>query len=420
MSLRLRLLLAIAFALLVSCALDAALQAWRDAASVRTELRAALGSGSQTAAAMLSVPGPGAAAMAVSAFDGNRHLRATLLDPSGRVLAASVMAVPARPPLWYLRLTESDLRPAVLPVPGTGRRLVLSAVPDNEVEERWSDFRSRVLLLTLLSALVALLCSLVLARALTPLTALANGLARLGASDVRLRESGPPEIAALTVAFNRLAAALGTARAHNASLQTQLERLAEEERAEIARDLHDEVGPLLFAIGTYAATLGAAADPIAEATGEVQARVRDILGRLHGGDTAPTLRAALLGLVQFWRQVRPETALVLSLDEASAALTGQECDTLFRIAQESVSNAVRHGGARRVDIVAETGTAGTTLRIADDGSNATRGAPQAGIGFGLPGMRARAEALGGTLSVKPGAGWTVTATVPAEARCAAA
>ena len=419
MSLRLRLLVAIGLALLVACAADAALQAWRDAASVRTEVQAALAGARASAVAMLDVARSSpdrmrAARAAVAAFDGNRHVRAALLGPTGAVLADSVHTVPAAPPRWYVRLTAPRLPPEVLNVPDSRFRLRLKADPANEAEEHWSDLRQRLLLLGLLSVVAAGLCSAVLARALRPLTALTAALGRLNEADIRLPVGGPPEMAALAGAFNDLAGALARARAQNARLQRQLERLAEEERAEIARDLHDEVGPLLFAIATFAASLGQEAAPIAKATRDVQARVRDMLGQLHGVDgAAATLEGLLSGLARFWRQVRPETELALTLEAGVAILEGVTAEGLFRVAQESVSNAVRHGAARHIAIDVKREAGQVVMVVRDDG---TGGTGQGTGGFGLAGMRARAQALGGQMQIAVGAGWTVTTRLPVACR----
>ena len=90
----------------------------------------------------------------------------------------------------------------------------------------------------------------------------------------------------------------------------------------------------------------------------------------------------------------------------------------LRIAQESLTNAVKHGRAKHIFI--EVGFAGSalTLRITDDGAGFTAAAvPGAGTGhFGLHGMRERAQRLGGTLVLEsaPGRGTTVTLTAPLD------
>ncbi len=416
MSLRLRVLLAIGLALLVACAADGALQAWRDAAWVRTEVQSALASARGGAVALLAAGDarePGRlAALAVAAFDGSRHVRAALLSADGLVLARSVHLVPAAPPGWYVRLTAPRLKPVVLAVPGSQMRLRLTADPVNEAAEHWSDLKQRLVLLGLLSGMAAGMSGAVLARALRPLTALTAGLRRITEAEIHLREDGPPEMAALARAFNALAGALARARTQNERLQGQMERLAEEERADIARDLHDEVGPLLFAIATFSASLGPEAAPIAEATAELQARVRSMLGQLHGGaEPAARLPELLEGLSRFWRQVRPETELAVTCTEDAAALDGRTAEVLFRVAQEAVSNAVRHGDATRIEISVENAAGWVVQRVRDDGTGGR--SPGTG-GFGLSGMRARVAGLGGTLDVVPGRGWLLVTRLPRE------
>ena len=84
---------------------------------------------------------------------------------------------------------------------------------------------------------------------------------------------------------------------------------------------------------------------------------------------------------------------------------------MFRIAQESVTNALRHARhLTRVEVVAVADETGVRLSVANDGDLATPPAP----GFGLIGMSERAALLGGTCEAgpRPDGGWTVTATLP--------
>jgi two-component system sensor histidine kinase UhpB len=251
-------------------------------------------------------------------------------------------------------------------------------------------------------------------------------LARLGGGerDVCVPAAGPPEVAGLARSFNALSAALQAARDQNMRLQMQAELLAEEERADIARDLHDEVGPLLFAITAFTAAIGrlaAASDmgaipsqlrSIQDATSAIQSRVRDMLGRLSDVTEQPVpLAERLRGLAAFWCRVQPEVDVALRVDDAAACLDGRVAEALFRVAQESVSNAMRHGQPRRVSVTVERLAAKVVLRIADDGKGG-----EAAAGFGMASMRARLAAIGGHLDVAEDSGWTVTATAPLHGR----
>ena len=415
MSLRARLVAAIVLALLLSFAAGAGLAAWHAARAVRTELAAALSTAGATAAADPAPP-----QRIVAGFDGNRHIRARLTDSAGQTLAVSHPATTGIPPRWFQSAIAPTLAPVTLPT--QSGLLTLTADATNESFERWSELREEVGLLALFFAAAVALCTLIASAALRPLTALASGLARLGvgAQDVRVPAAGPPEVASLAHAFNTLSAALQSARSQNIRLQTQAALLAEEERAGIARDLHDEVGPLLFAITAFTATIGrlakegdmAAIPPqllaIQDATAAVQSEVRDMLGRLH--DVAPhaaCLADLLENLAAFWRRVQPALDLRLHIAPSAAAITGQASDTLFRVAQESLSNAIRHGRPSRVTIQVERTEDGALLCVSDNGQGGAE-AP----GYGLAGMRARVAAGGGQLDIAHGAGWTVTVRLP--------
>jgi len=433
LSIRARLLAAIFVVLLLSFAVGAALATWHAARSVRTELLAALANGRETVMVTLAASGPAAAdgdmAMRlVRSFDGSRHLRVAYDDPSRRRLAISVPS-PAEPtPRWFLALTAPVLAPALIPLgtlPGAAV-LRLTADPANEVYERWSDVREGVVLLALFSLAAGLLCSVIVTSGLRPLTGLSQGLARLGRGEPNLvlPETGPPEIAGLATAFNQMAAALRNVTDQNSRLHVQLATLAEEERAEIARDLHDEVGPLLFAISTFAAAIGrqveagdlAAIAPqlrsIQEATAAVQREVRDMLERLHDGQArATSLLESLEGLIDFWRRVRPETSFELRLDVEDAALTDPMREMFFRVAQEGLSNAVRHGKPGRVTVQASQTNGHARLSVSDDGVGG-----QEGPGLGLAGMRRRVKALGGVLDIQRNPGWTIQVVLPVAPR----
>jgi len=429
MSLRTRLLAAIFLALLISLSLGAGLAAWRAARTTHDELAASLANARKSTLAALAnlQPGPGAEAelhRIVSAFDGSRHMRAALLDAGGVVRDASEPAAGPQPPEWFLHLVAPSLPPVTAPITGVPgvAGLRLQADPVSEAGERWTELRERVASFAIFFVAAAVLCSLTAARSLLPLTSLAQGLTRVGRGEPQpaVPEEGPPEIATLARAFNFMSAALQTAEAQNRRLAQQVLTIAEEERADIARDLHDEIGPLLFAITTFTAAIGrqvqtgelasvpAQLQAIQDATARLQREVRDMLGRLHDGAAAPeNVPAALAELMAFWRSVRPETDFQARTGLGDAPLSDAVRECLFRAAQEGISNAVRHGRPRHVTVHAHVLNESAILSVSDDGAGGTENP-----GRGLAGMRARAASLGGTVDIARGNGWTVTVRIP--------
>jgi two-component system sensor histidine kinase UhpB len=431
MSLRNRLLSAIFLALLISFSLGTSVAVWQAGRSVGAEQAAALVNARQGAlAALASLPEGDAGEVSlrriVGAFDGSRHLRAALLGADGAVLAVSAPAPAPPTPSWLLRLIAPSIKPLTLQVrAGDARALRLESAPFNEAAERWSELRERIAEFAFFFVLAAGLCSVTATRSLRPLTELAEGMVQVGRGETApaLPETGPVETAALARTFNGMAVTLRAAQVQNRQLARQLVTIAEEERAEIARDLHDEIGPVLFAITTFAAAIGrqvetgdlgkvpAQLDSIQRAVARLQSEVRDMLGRLREGDAAPQDLAVALGeLVAFWRTVRPETRFDLALSVPESSLNEARRECLFRVAQEAVSNAVRHGNPASVAIEAFLQDGAVMLRVTDDGAGGAEGA-----GSGLAGMRARTAALGGHLVIERGAGWRVAAALPLAA-----
>ncbi|MFT8775969.1 MAG: histidine kinase, partial [Gluconacetobacter liquefaciens] len=420
-----RLLLALAVAAMIGFTAGSGLAAWQATRSIRVELAAALANAQADIAA---TPPPAAASTAswpaelCDSFDGNRHIQARITDQAGRVRHRSRLATGPRPPAWFLRTTAPAMAPITLSPTGfpAGWQVHLQADATNEAAERWGEFRVQIATITLVVLLIAGSCCVIVVRGLRPLATLSQAYARIAAGDemVNLPETGPADIAGQAASFNRMACALRTATAQNRHLQDQIARVAEEERAEIARDLHDEVGPLLFGITTFAATLARSATEgrhdaipaqiraIQDATSSIQRTLRAILKRLH---TAPGsgLPESLNAIILFWNNIEPNIIFTLSCDPMLATLDDVTRAALFHVAQEAVCNAARHGHSSHIALEATRSEGRIILSIRDNGIAGT-GTP----GLGLAGMRRRLANLGGHLVITHEHGWTITATLP--------
>jgi two-component system sensor histidine kinase UhpB len=260
-------------------------------------------------------------------------------------------------------------------------------------------------------------------------------LPRIGAGDYAARapERGPPELIRLGRGVNEMAGRLAAMRERNSALEDQLLTLQDEERADIARDLHDEIGPHLFAANidaAMAASLIGGGEPeaaleqvraIQGAIARIQRLVRGILERLRPTRLVELgLTPAVHDLVEFWRARRPEIAFEVTAPDHLGDLPEAAEDTAYRLVQEALSNAVRHGAPRTISVSIARGVRDLAVEIANDGAAASAGS----AGRGLTGMAERVAAAGGVLDAGPsaGGGWRVSATLPlpAPAREAAA
>lgn len=422
MSLRVRLITSILVVLLASLGIGGLSGGWTATQSVRTELQAALGLGERTVrteAAGLVVSDDALAEPSrrlVRLFDGNRHVHAMLVDTVGREQLTSAPFEPHEPaPAWLVRLIAPSLPDVLVPLPQVGT-MILRADPWNEVAEVWGQLRGGLMALGVFCLLSTALIAMVVTRALRPLEALAAALATVNSDSfaVRLRPAGAPELAKLAQGFNAMVERLGRAEAQNHRLHEQLVTVQEEERAELARDLHDEVGPFLFCVSIDAAAIEQAARAgrygevpvsaaaIRNAVGHMQVHVRAMLERLRPPSPVELgLALSLHNLVTFWQARRPAIAFTLrvtqeeDLDEATK-------EVVYRVAQEGMTNAVRHGQPGRIEVVIEPCAGDAVLvRVVDDGV----GLSGSGVlGFGLTALHERVQAKGGALEILDGPG----------------
>ena len=253
--------------------------------------------------------------------------------------------------------------------------------------------------------------------------------------------ASPLDVVASTVVSTLLAAALGawrrSRRAELAALEERSRLLALErdqqaavgaaiERARIARELHDVVAHSLSVIVVQAdgAAAGAEQRPAAAAaalrtigdTGrDALGQMRRLLGVLRaeqGGELAPQPGTAQLEELVA-QVVRAGLPAVLSVEGDRRPLDGTIDVTLYRVAQEALTNVLKHAGAvRRVDVVLRFRDDAVELLVRDDGRDAR--APGGGGGHGLVGMRERVDMQRGTLAAGPraGGGFEVLAVIP--------
>lgn len=226
----------------------------------------------------------------------------------------------------------------------------------------------------------------------------------------------------------RLERDLRKSRGRLRELSSHLYSIREEERARIARELHDELGQNLTALrlgldwvetqldGSQArlsakiADLRAVADVTVAAVSRIATELRPImLDELE-------LAAAMEWLVE---KMADQSGLRISLDvryrrdPKDAAIR----TTLFRVLQESLTNAARHANATRIDVCLEQNKGQFVLTVQDDGQGhrpARHRVPNSNLG--ILGMQERAVSVGGTLEIlsEPGCGMKVVLRVPAR------
>jgi two-component system sensor histidine kinase UhpB len=346
---------------------------------------------------------------------------------------------PRAPPSWFVTLIHPETMSVSVPVLLHGRQsaLVITSHPNDEIAEIWDGIVTQLEVGSPIVAILFLIMMMVVSRALAPLEALSSAMVQIeaGAYDVRVVPGGAPELAAICAKLNHLAATLGEAVEDKRQLAERAVSLQDLERKEIARELHDEFGPYLFALRAHASALMRLSDASQPDTGTLRKHGSAILEQVNAlkqfnrrvleklrpvGLAELGLREALEALRRHWRESHPDVAIETTISR-SLGETGETADlTIYRVVQEALTNVFRHADATSVDVTIEP--AGTPkgardcalVRVCDNGRGLKPGHK---LGLGLTGMRERILALGGSLTVASGErGVTVEALIPKGSR----
>jgi two-component system, NarL family, sensor histidine kinase UhpB len=362
----------------------------------------------------------------------SEHAVATSVETHGESGAARLV------PAWFTALVHPGSTSASVPISINGKTsaLVITSLPNDEIAEIWDEVMTQLEVGSAVVFALFLVTMIVVGRALAPLQSLSQAMTTIeaGSYNVYIKPSGAPELAAICTKLNHLAATLGEAVEEKRQLAERAISLQDLEREEIARELHDEFGPYLFALRVHAgALMRLAKAPAPDADGvrkrgsaileqvhQLQQFTRRILERLRPVGLAELgLREALGALLRLWNESYPDVEIETSISRALGE-TGETAElTIYRVVQEALTNVFRHAKATAVNVSIEPAEAPAgakdnrgyaLVRVRDNGRGLR---PDQKFGLGLTGMRERILALGGTLTVASGdSGVTIEAMVP--------
>jgi len=379
-----------------------------------------------------------------------RHVRILFMGADNHLAMVSPHTEGEYAPRWFAALVRPDFSGhavKVVALHGVDPVIILGE-PEDEIGEAWEYFSLLAIVLLVLNVLVLAVLYVVLGRLLGPLVHLSKGMQSLedGHYATRLTLPKVKELAVLAERFNTLASELGNARDENSRLYRQLITVQEEERREIANELHDEAGPCLFGITANASSIQKLADQKPDSrTTEISRRVGEILSiterlKLLNRALLKKLRPVPFGrvklvelldeLVTGFQRRHPDVQIAASFGKL-ANHYGETIDvTLYRCVQEGITNAIQHGKARALTVdVSEipapqrnrsrTNHATVTLDLRDDGTGIARATPK---GFGLTTMTERVRSLGGSCVIDsaPAKGTAIHVEIPMERKKARA
>jgi two-component system sensor histidine kinase UhpB len=356
------------------------------------------------------------------------HVRANdlvLRGPSGEVLYRSPDATykaGREAPAWFVKLLSPSIAKRTFGLTG-GMQLAVTANASRAILDAWDNFKTLFVVGAVMLVLVNGLVFWLVKLALAPFPVITAGLQRLERGDLafRLPELAGFEASSIGSAFNRMAQAvedkvLAERKAIEAETRLEegrelarlVEQRVEEERRLIAHELHDEFGQSVTAIRSLAmAIVTQSQNP---ASSDAAKLISDEAGRLYDAmhgliprlvplslDTLG-LADTLENLVRDWQRRYPAVKLA-ARNDVSAELGPTMTLTIYRVAQEGLINALRHGQPSQVEIDLHSNNGQIMLTVTDDGVGLPADWARPGH-FGLRGLGERVEHLGGRFTVE--------------------
>lgn len=349
------------------------------------------------------------------------------------------------PPFWFAAAvqtlfgTHAAVAQSISTRSDTAGTVSAIADPDAAISLAWQHIVDNIHVALLMALAIAFFASLAIAHTLAPAQLIVTALQRMAHGQYRtpLPRFRSMELAMIGQAVGDLGERLAQATEERAVLTRRLLEIRNDERRALARELHDEFGQNLSAILAFASIIEATggqeqagsqvkndvaqdARMISQSTLRIMACLRDTLTRLrHPPAEELGLEACLISLVDSWRsQNATQPMIQLDLQGDLADVRGIFAATAYRVAQECLTNSLRHSAAREIVLRIErrTGTENALLiRVEDDGGGDATKVEQS-AGFGLTGIRERVAALGGSLSIaRATGGVSVAATIPLAA-----
>ncbi|XSC43829.1 histidine kinase [Bradyrhizobium sp. RDT10] len=316
-------------------------------------------------------------------------------------------------PDWFVRLIAVPEFKAAFPVTIEEKQvgdIVFAPDMSADIYEKWIGFLAIVCSGITLMLLTGIIAHFTARSALRPLQNLGDGLTRMRTGDYEqpIPPGGPPEIRRSAQEANELARTLNRLSQDNRSLLRRIVSLQDDERQDMARELHDELGPLLFGIraNTVAllesipsgqAELSSAAEGILQSVETLQQANRRILDRLRPLYIQELgLERSIQTLLQNVKTQAADLKVTSKIDTTLNGVDGLLSQTIYRVIQEAVTNVLRHARANAMHVAAGIDDREVIVEVSDDGI----GFPADRVfGRGLTGMLERVRALSGTLEL---------------------
>lgn len=353
-----------------------------------------------------------------------RHLDIRLVAGESVVPPLEPAATGMSAPSWFVRLVQVPevVRQRRL---DAGTSVLIRSDAAAEIGEVWQESRDFLVVLGLVLLVLNGILYVTIGRWLKPVQQIVDSLdhAEQGDFSGQVPAASLPELRTIVEKLNRMTTVLRSSQAENERLASLSLQIQEDERRNLARELHDEMGQALSAIKAIAwslqqrthnpeSPLRLGAEKIGAIATTMSGHVRTMLGRLRPALLDELgLVAALQLMVQQWNQTHKGCECVLKVAPEYGEVAPELQIHVYRIVQEALTNIARYAAARQALVLMQA-QQDFRILISDDGNGFDTRHKRPGIGLTV--MRERCQALGGqmTVATKPGEGVRITINFP--------
>jgi len=343
-------------------------------------------------------------------LDQIRHLSIQLLDSNGSVIDENKnLNTKVHIPLWFqnaLDIYSKDLKTMDFPLMQFGDQIGSVKVIPNpiyEYDEIWQQFKNGLIIAVIFFVFVNLSIFFLFEKIISPISQLIQGFRNLEQGSYKNNKDkfGISELDILRVKLNQLTVTLKKNDERIHELNQKLITIQEQEKKEISRDLHDEIGQSLAAIQVQAAAIKTSkkpntqADLIISTTKDLMQQTRNLIKRLSLSIIDDLgIEDALVDLIKNWSRRTACKNINVNVDlPNSRVFKTQLNETLYRLTQEALTNIAKHSRPKEVLISIQRNDNEIHLSFMNNGI--LRRAKKTD-GIGILGMQERVKNLSGS------------------------
>jgi two-component system sensor histidine kinase UhpB len=339
-----------------------------------------------------------------------RHLSIQLLDSDGNIIDQNKKSnTEVHIPVWFqnaLDIYSKDLEILDFPLMQYGDQIgAVKVIPNPiyEYEEIWQQFKNGLIIVMLFFVFVNLSIFFLFGKIISPINLLIQGFRNLEQGKYKNNKEnfGISELDILRVKLNQLTIKLKKNDKRIHELNQKLISIQEQEKKEISRDLHDEIGQSLAAIQVQAAAIktsrkaNAQADLIISTTKDLMQQTRNLIKRLSLSIIDDLgIEDALIDLIKNWSRRTLCKNINVNVDlPDSKIFKSQLNETVYRLTQEALTNMSKHSRPKEVLISVQRN--GNVIHLCFMNNGLLKRTKKTG-GIGILGMQERVKNLSGS------------------------